>query len=110
MKHLILVAGLVLALLTSAFSQSTQTSGNWSAPTIWSAGAVPAASGTVNVNNPVVIDGNLSPTGTWAFAANATDQPGGAAYTFDPAAGTNTITIGSGAAVTFEGGTSGTPN
>jgi len=110
MKHLILVAGLSIALVNNVLSQSTQTSGNWSDPTIWSGGAVPAASGTVNVNNPTVIDGNLSPTGTWTFASNATDLPGGTAYTFNPNAGTNVITINAGDVVTFEGGTSGTPN
>jgi len=110
MKHLILVAGLSMAFVNNVFSQSTQTSGNWSDPTIWSGRAVPAASSTVNVNNPTVIDGNLSPTGVWTFASNATDLPGGAAYTFNPNAGTNAITIDSNEIVTFEGGTSGTPN
>lgn len=110
MKEMILVAGLALALASGAFAQTTQTSGNWSDPTIWSGGAVPAASGTVNVNNPVTIDGNLSPTGVWTFNSNATDQPGGTAYTFNPAAGTNAITVNSGSVVTFEGGSSGTPN
>ena len=110
MKHLILVAGLSMALVNNVLSQSTQTSGNWSDPTIWSGGAVPAASGTVNVNNPTVIDANLSPTGAWTFASNATDQPGGTKYTFNPNAGTNTIKIDSNDVVTFEGGTSGTPN
>jgi len=110
MKHLILVAGLSIALINNVFSQSTLTSGNWNDPSIWSGGAVPAASGTVNVNNPTVIDGNLSPTGTWTFASNATDQPGGTKYTFNPNAGTNTITVDSNETVTFEGGTSGTPN
>ena len=105
-----MAAGLVLALASDSFAQTTQTSGNWSDPSIWSGGAVPAASGTVNVNNPVTIDGNLSPTGAWTFNSNATDQPGGTAYTFNPGAGTNTITVSPGSIVTFEGGSSGTPN
>jgi hypothetical protein len=110
MKQLILVAGLSMAAASNVFSQSTQTSGNWNDPTIWSGGAVPAAGGTVNVNNPVVIDGSLSPTGALTFAGNATDVPGGTAYTFNPNAGSNTIKIDSNEIVSFEGGTSGTPN
>ena len=105
-----MAAGLIVALASDAIAQTTQTSGNWSDPTIWSGGAVPAASGTVSVNNPVTIDGNLSPTGAWTFNSNATDQPGGTAYTFNPSAGTNAITVNSGSIVTFEGGSSGTPN
>jgi hypothetical protein len=110
MKQLMMVAGLVIALESNSSGQTTQTSGNWSDPSIWSGGAVPAAGGTVNVNNPVTIDGNLSPTGAWTFNSNATDQPGGTAYTFNPGAGTNAITVNSGSTVTFEGGSSGTPN
>ena len=82
-------------LVSNSFGQTTQSSGNWSDPSIWSGGSVPAAGGTVTVSNPVTIDGNLSPTGTWTFSSNATDQPGGTAYTFNPAAGSNTITINS---------------
>ena len=86
------------------FAQTTVTSGNWNDPTVWSGGAVPAAGGTVNVNNPLTIDGNLSPTGVWTFNSNATDQPGGTAYFFNPTAGTNALTISAGVTVTFEGG------
>jgi len=110
MKQLFMAAGLVFALTSTSIAQTTQTSGSWSDPSIWSGGSVPAAGGTVTVNNPVTIDGNLSPTGSWTFNSNATDQPGGTAYTFNPGAGTNTITISSGSVVTFEGGSSGTPN
>ena len=110
MKKLILAAGLVIALTPASFAQTTQTSGNWNDPSIWSGGAVPAASGTVTVSNPVTIDGNLSPTGTWTFNNNATDQSGGTAYTFNPGAGTNAITINAGKTVTFEGGTPATHN
>ena len=105
-----MAAGLFIALTNYSFAQTTQTSGNWSDPSVWSGGSVPAAGGTVNVDNPVTIDGNLSPTGTWTFNSNATDQPGGTAYTFNPGAGTNTIKVATGSVVTFEGGTSGTPN
>jgi len=97
-------------LVSDSFGQTTQSSGNWSDPSIWSGGSVPAAGGTVTVSNSVTIDGNLSPTGTWTFSSNATDQPGGTAYTFNPAAGSNTITINANDVVSFEGGTSGTPN
>lgn len=110
MKQLILAAGLLIALTRTSIAQTTTTSGNWSDPTIWSGGSVPAASGTVTVANPVTIDGNLSPTGSMTFNSNATDQPGGTAYTFNPSAGTNTITVSAGSTVTFEGGSSGTPN
>lgn len=110
MKYLIIVAGLLVVLVSNSFGQTTQTSGNWSDPTIWSGGSVPAAGGTVTVSNPVTIDANLSPTGSWTFNSNATDQPGGTAYTFNPSAGSNTITINSGDVVSFEGGTSATPN
>jgi Secretion system C-terminal sorting domain len=85
-------------------AQTTVTSGNWNDPTVWSGGAVPAAGGTVNVNNPLTINTNLSPTGVWTFNSNATDQQGGTAYFFNPNAGTNTLTISSGVTVTFEGG------
>ncbi len=108
-KRSSLIAAIVL-ISTFGYSQTTVTSGNWTDPTVWSGGAVPAAGGTVNVNNPLTINTSLSPTGTWTFSSNTTDQPGGTAYTFNPSAGTNTITISSGSTVTFEGGTSGTPN
>lgn len=96
---------------TTAFAQTnTVTSGDWTDGSVWSGGTQPAASATVNVNHPLTINTNLSPTGVWTFNSNTTDQPGGTAYTFNPTAGTNTITIASGATVTFEGGSSGTPN
>ena len=105
-----MAAGLLIALTGHSFAQTTQTSGNWSDPTIWSGGAVPASGSTVTVDNPVTIDANLSPTGSVTFNSNTTDQSGGTAYTFNPAAGTNTITVSAASTVTFEGGTSGTPN
>ncbi|HEV2478122.1 MAG TPA: T9SS type A sorting domain-containing protein [Puia sp.] len=108
MKQLIMAAGFLIALAGHPFAQTTQTSGNWSDPTIWSGGAVPAAGGTVTVSNPVTIDGNLSPNGSITFNSNATDQPGGTAYTFNPSGGS--VTVNTGSIVTFEGGTSTTPN
>lgn len=109
MKQLILAAGLLFALAQHPFAQSTQTSGNWSDPTIWSGGAVPASGGTVTVGNPVTIDANLSPSGgSITFNSNATDQPGGTAYTFNPSGGT--VTVNAGSVVTFEGGNSTTQN
>jgi hypothetical protein len=92
------------------YAQNTVTSGNWNDPTVWSGGAVPAAGGTVNVNNPITINTNLSPTGVWTFNSNTTDQPGGTNFTFNPNAGTNAITISAGVTVTFGGGSAGTPN
>src|SRR5258707_4244651 len=110
MKRIILIS--ILLSMTSFFvdAQSTVTSGNWSDPTVWSGGAVPLAGGTVNANNPLAIDASLSPTGPLTFASNATDQPGGTAYTFNPNTGTGVVTVNAGTTVTFEGGTSGTPN
>ena len=107
-KFLFLAVLLGISQVLSA--QTTVTSGNWLDPTVWSGGAVPAAGGTVNVNNPLTINTNLSPTGVWTFNSNTTDPPGGTAYTFNPNAGTNAITISASATVTFEGGTAGTPN
>ncbi len=50
----------------------------------------------------MTIDTNLSPsTGTWTFNSNATDQPGGTAFQFNPTGGT--ITISTGVTVTLEG-------
>lgn len=109
MKQLILAAGLLIALTSDSFAQSTNTSGNWSDPTIWSTGTVPGSASTVTVGNPVTIDANLSPSGgSLTFNSNATDQPGGTAYTFNPSGGT--ITVNTGSTVTFEGGTNATNN
>ncbi|MDO6432705.1 T9SS type A sorting domain-containing protein [Flavitalea sp. BT771] len=105
-----LIFSCLLMFTIASFAQNTVASGNWSDPTIWSGGATPAASGTVNVNNPLTLDASLSPTGKWTFNSNAIDQPGGTAYTFNPNAGADTISIDSAMTVSFEGGTSGTPN
>jgi hypothetical protein len=108
MRGYIIAKFLLFALFISIsqvlFAQTTVTSGNWNDPTVWSGGAVPAAGGTVNVNNPLTINTNLSPTGVWTFNSNATDQPGGTAYFFNPNTGTNAFTISAGVTVTFEGG------
>lgn len=110
MKQIFILFFLLGAVVFPSFSQNTVTSGNWSDPTVWSGGAVPSAGGTVNVINVLTLDASLSPTGPYTFSSNAIDQPGGTAYTFNPNAGSNTITISAGATVSFEGGTSGTPN
>src|SRR6185503_14291820 len=104
-KRAILILGILLPIV--AWSQSTVTSGDWSDPSVWSGGAVPAAGGTVTTSHPLTVDTNLSPTGTWTFSSTVTDPVGGTAHTFNPNAGTNVITISAGATVTFEGGTSG---
>jgi hypothetical protein len=98
-----IVAFLVL-LSGSMLAQTTLTSGQWTDATVWSTGVVPVPGGTVIVNHPQEILSDLAPTGTWTFNANATDLPGGTAYVFSPAAGTNIITIASGVTVTFTGG------
>jgi len=110
MKGQVLISLLFIIFSTSGHAQNSVTSGAWSDPTVWSGGAVPLASGTVSVSNPLTIDASLSPTGAMTFGSNATDQPGGTAYTFNPNTGTNTVTINAGVTVSFEGGTSGTPN
>lgn len=107
-KYLFILPLMGLSLIV--LSQNTVTSGNWNDPSVWSGGAVPAAAGTVNVNNPLTINTNLSPTGIWTFNSNTTDQPGGTNFTFNPNAGTNTITVSAGVTVTFGGGSAGTPN
>ena len=104
MKNVVLVAFFLGVVCLSSFAQTTVTSGNWTDPTVWSGGAVPAAAGTVTVSNPLTITSNLSPTGIWTFSSNTTDQPGGTAYFFNPTEGTNTLTVSSGATVTFEAG------
>jgi len=105
-----LIFSCLLMFTIASFSQNTVTSGNWSEPSIWSGGATPAASGTVNVNNPLTLDASLSPTAKWTFNSNVIDLTGGTAYTFNPNAGADTISIAAGVTVSFEGGTSGTPN
>jgi len=110
MKQIIILSCLLMAIAPVSFSQNTVTSGRWSDPTVWSGGAVPAAGGTVNVNSALTLDASLSPTGAWTFNSNTIDLPGGTAYTFNPNAGTNTISVNAGTTVSFEGGTSGTPN
>ena len=102
-KSLLLIFPLV-GLSFFCIAQNTVTSGNWNDPTVWSGGAVPAAGGTVNVNNPLTINTNLSPTGVWTFNSNTTDQPGGTAYFFNPNDGTNALTVSAGVTVTFEAG------
>ncbi|MBS1665926.1 MAG: T9SS type A sorting domain-containing protein [Bacteroidetes bacterium] len=110
MKRNAFLSLILLLAINFCYGQTTVTSGNWSDPTVWSGSTVPLPGGTVVVNNPLTIDASLSPTGAMTFNSNTTDQPGGTAYTFNPNAGTNSINISAGAIVTFEGGTSGSPN
>ncbi len=109
MKRIALV-GLVL-ISVGVLAQNTTTSGNWSDPSVWSGGAVPAATGTVNVSNPLTIDQNITiTTGTYNFgydgttpvAANVTDAPGGTAYTLTSLTAGGSLIIWAGT-TTFEG-------
>jgi len=87
MKYFVLAG--IMFLSTGIFAQTNSLStGNWSDGTIWSTGAVPLATATVNVNNTITIDQNIVvTTGTFNFGqAGApdefiTDTPGGTAYT-----------------------------
>jgi hypothetical protein len=97
------VVALLVLLSAAAFGQTTVSSGQWTDASVWSGGAVPTNAGAVTVNHPLDVLSNLAPTNAWTFSANTTDQPGGTAHTFNPAAGANTITISSGATVTFTG-------
>ena len=94
-----------LAVFTIACQSNAQTnttsSGNWSDPSVWSTGVVPTGSTTVNVNNPLILDQNITiSTGTYNFYQNVTDLPGGGSYsltatttggTLDIKAGTTTF-------------------
>jgi hypothetical protein len=95
-------------------AQNTVTSGNWSDPSVWSGGAVPAATGTVNVSNPLTINQNITITtgtynfgynGTSAVAVNVTDPPGGTAYTLTSVTTGGSLTIWAGT-TTFGGAAS----
>jgi hypothetical protein len=94
-----------LLLLIGAFFAKAQTnsiaSGNWSDATVWSTGAVPGATTTVNVNNPLVLDANISITsGVYTFNKNVTDLSGGTSYGLTMSGGSLDITAGT---TTFEG-------
>ena len=91
----------VFAIACQLNAQNTVSSGNWSDPSVWSTGVVPTGSSTVNVNNPLILDQNVTiSTGTYNFFQNVTDLPGGASYgltattvggTLDIKAGTTTF-------------------
>jgi hypothetical protein len=113
----IAIVGLILISFYGVWGQtSTSSTGNWSDPSIWSAG-VPTTTSTANVNNTITIDQNVSVTsGTFSFGVCAaavgtgctstsddvliTDEPGGNAYTLTATGGTILIKEG---ITTFEG-------
>ncbi len=84
---------------------NTLTSGTWADPTVWSTGAVPGATTTVNVNHPLTIDANISiSSGTYTFNASSTDFTGGTNHTLTMSGGSLTIGNGSNTpTVTFGG-------
>ena len=89
MKNSIILALVSLAFSGNLFAQNTITSGNWSDPTVWSAG-VPAATGTVNASNPITIDQNITiTTGTYNFGYNGTSA---VSTNLTDVAGTHTLT------------------
>jgi hypothetical protein len=106
----------VLALVGISFvgvGQNTVTSGNWSDPSVWSAG-IPGANSVVNVSNPLTIDQNITiTTGTYNFgyngasavSVNVTDPPVGTAYTLTSVTSGGSLIIWAGT-TTFEGAAS----
>jgi|GEM_PF-4317450 len=93
---------LTLSLASSVFGQTTTvSSGNYSDGSVWSTGAVPAGTATVNVLNPLILDQNITiSTGTFSFFSNVTDLPGSAAAQLTMTGGTLDIRSGT---TTFEG-------
>lgn len=82
---------------------NTVSSANWSDPTVWSTGVVPGGATTVNVNNPLILDQNITiTTGTYSFFQNVTDLPGGTAYTLTANTTGGVLDIKAGT-TTFEG-------
>src|SRR5688572_21771016 len=85
------------------FAQNTVSSGNWSDPGVWSTGSVPAATATVNVNHPLILDQNIViTTGTYNVFADVADLPGGSNYTLTAIVTGGTLDIKAGT-TTFGG-------
>jgi len=87
----------IVALSVEGYSQVTTTagaSGDWSINSNWSSGAAPSGSGTVNVNNALNYNVNLTITGTYSINAPLTDLSGGTAYSLTVSDGTSgTLTV-----------------
>jgi hypothetical protein len=111
-KYLLILPLIGVSLI--GLAQNTVTSGNWNDPSVWSGGALPAATGTVNVSNPLTINQNITITtgtynfgynGTSAVAVNVTDPPGGTAFTLTSITSGGSLIIWAGT-TTFEGAAS----
>jgi hypothetical protein len=97
-KKLVLVA-LGAFGVPCAFAQTTTISGgNWSDASIWSNG-VPAAATNTTVSHPLIVDTNVTVSGTTYFSQNVTDMASGSQYSLT-INGTLDVTAGT---ATFEG-------
>jgi hypothetical protein len=95
----------VFAFKVSAQTTTTSTATVWSSTSSWSTALVPGATSTANITYPITIDQGVAiSSGTYSFSANATDAPGGNAYSLNATGGT--LTVNSGSIVTFEGASS----
>ena len=102
-KALLIVVLASIGTVNCNAQTNTVSSGNWTDPTVWSTGVVPGGATTVNVNNPLTLDQNITiTTGTYSFFQNVTDVPGGTAYTLTAITAGGVLDIKAGT-TTFEG-------
>lgn len=82
---------------------NTVSTGDWNDASVWSTGTIPGGATTVNVNNPLILNTNLTiTTGTYNFFQNVTDVSGGSAYSLTATTSGGTLDIKAGV-TTFEG-------
>jgi hypothetical protein len=76
-----IIFGLIFLSSLSVFCQTNSiASGSWNTPSIWSTGIVPGNGTNTNVNHPLTLDINLSPSATYTINAPVTDPDGGSNY------------------------------